>query len=322
MRVVYATLVLVFTAVPGLAQVVSYEATSFPDDTVPPWERETFCTPERSLVDGVLVINVEIGECGPPPGGDSDAYRRDLDDFEGVQSFFVEFRLKTDGNRSEIVGQAPAAVAAGSLGAVRYNWTIAHDQVKLVRDVLLPILFFDIDPDVFHTFRLELRDTSSYTWFIDGAVVDSGTPEGAYPSFFPTLGWLASAFEMDSQTQLDYLRYGVIPVDGSGDFDSDGAVDANDQFYFEECLDNSGENVDAGPGCRWADFDGDSDVDCDDWDAFETAWTGAGDPTVAAACAVPPIPAVSTWGMMVMTLCVMILGTLLIRSRRFLLHRV
>ncbi len=316
MRVVYATLVLVFTAVPALGQVVSYEATSFPDDTVPPWERETFCTPERSLVNGVLIIDVEIGECGPPPGGDSDVYQRELDEFEGELTFFIEFRLNTNGDRSEIIGQAPAAISASGFGEVRYRWTIARDQVKLVRDVLLPILFLDIEPDIFHTYRLELRDTTSYAWFIDGVVVDSGIPEGAYPSFFPFLGWQCRAFEMDTQTQLDYLRYGVIPVDGSGDFDTDGQINDNDQFFFEECLDNSGENVDAGPGCRWADFDADTDVDCDDWDAFDAAWTGAGNPTEPAACAAPPIPAVSTWGMMVTVLTLLSCGTIMIRRRK------
>ncbi len=120
---------------------------------------------------------------------------------------------------------------------------------------------------------------------------------------------------MDSQTQLDYIRYGVIPVDGSGDFDSDGGIDDNDQFFFEECLDNSGENVDAGPGCRWADFDGDTDVDCDDWNACESAWTGAADPTVPAACFVEPIPAVSTWGMGVMVLTLLCCGTIILRGR-------
>ncbi len=306
-------LFVLMAAVSARGQVVSYEAISFPDEAAPPWVRIDFCTPTRSLVNGVLVIDVEIGECGPPPGGDSDAYRRELDEFVGANTFFVEFRVRTDGDRSEIIGQSPFALAASSQGPVAYNWTIARDQVKLVRDVLLPILFLDMAPDDFHTFRLELRDTTSYIWFIDGVEVDSGVPEGAYPFGNPFLVWQASANELNSQTEIDYVRYGVIPVDGSGDFDSDGAVDENDQFFFEECLDNSGENVDAGPGCRWADFDQDSDVDCDDWDAFEMAWTGAGNPTPPAACFVAPIPAVSTWGMMVMTLGVMIVGTLLVR---------
>ena len=322
MRTVYTMLGLFLSAVPALGQVVSYEATSFPDDSTPPWERELLCTPQRVIDDGIFVVAVNVGECFDPPGGEWDFYQRDLDDFDGQPTFFIEFRLMTDGDRSEIVGQAPAVVSASSLGEVRYSWTIARDQVKLVRDVLLPILFLDIAPNIFHTFRVELRDTSSYIWYIDGLEVDSGTPEGAYPSFFPFFIWGFEVHEMDSQSKIDYLRYGVIPIDGSGDFDTDGAVDNNDQYFFEECLDNSGANVDAGPGCRWADLDGDTDVDCDDWDAFEAAWTGAGNPTEPAACFVPPIPAVSTWGMVVMTLGVMILGTLLIRSHRFLLHRV
>ncbi|MCH8146976.1 MAG: hypothetical protein IH987_03155 [Planctomycetes bacterium] len=313
MRIVYTVLCLGLLAGLAPGQVVSYEATSFPDDATPAWERETFCTPERSLVGGVLVMDVEIGECGPPPGGDSDIYRRDLDDFEGDPTFFVEFRSMTDGDRSEIIGQSPLALTAGSFGELTYGWTIARDQVKLFRDALLPILFFDIAPDVFHTYRLELRDTTSYAWFIDGVVVDSGIPEGAYPSVFPVLGWRAKVSEMDSTSEIDYVRYGVIPIDGSGDFDSDGQVDENDQYFFEECVDNSGENVDAGPGCRWADFDADTDVDCDDWDAFDAAWTGAGNPTVPAACFVPPIPAVSTWGMMVTLLTLLSCGTIIIR---------
>ena len=70
-----------------------------------------------------------------------------------------------------------------------------------------------------------------------------------------------------------------------------------------------------GPGCRWADFDADTDVDCDDWDAFDAAWTGAGNPTAPAACA-PPIPAVSTWGLAVLGLLVLTVGSVMIARRR------
>ena len=69
------------------AQVVSYEAISFPEDVG--WERDTFCNPERSLVDGWLVQHVETGECGGPPGGDRDSYTRSITGFAGGGAFFV-----------------------------------------------------------------------------------------------------------------------------------------------------------------------------------------------------------------------------------------
>ena len=120
-----------------------------------------------------------------------------------------------------------------------YHWTIARDQVKLARDALLPILFFDIEPNIPHRFRLEVFGSELYRWYIDGAIVDSGIPEGAYPSASSFIVWQVRAHETDSTTRLRYLRFGRIPLDGSGDFDSSGAVDEFDVFYFDECVTRS-----------------------------------------------------------------------------------
>ena len=63
---------------------------------------------------------------------------------------------------------------------------------------------------------------------------------------------------------------GVIPADGSGDFDSDDDVDLDDYYFFQDCV--TDPNTDAGPGCVWADFD--FDVDLIDFSHFQAAFTG------------------------------------------------
>ncbi|MCH9002544.1 MAG: hypothetical protein IIC02_08215, partial [Planctomycetes bacterium] len=243
---------------------------------------------------------------------------RTIDEFNGSPTFFHEYRVETDGDRSEIPGGAPTVLAFGNNFGVHYNATVSRDQIKLFRDVLEPILFFDLTPGVPHTIRLELFNDpppATYRWYVDGVIFDEGLAEGAFPADDARITWRGKSWFLPCENRWQYIRYGLIPADGSGDFHSDGEVDSDDQYFFEECLDNSGENVDAGPGCRWADFDGDSDVDCDDWDAFETAWTGAGNPTVPVACGGVLIPAVSTWGMTVTLLTLLCCGSILFRGR-------
>jgi len=36
----------------------------------------------------------------------------------------------------------------------------------------------------------------------------------------------------------------------------------------------TGPNINAGPGCRWADMDADTDIDLHDFGAFQAAFTG------------------------------------------------
>lgn len=187
------------------------------------------------------------------------------------------WRMRTNGDRSEIVGVAPAMLSAGSLGAVKYHFTIARDQVRLIRDNLLPIVFVDIDRGVSHTHRLELYADALYVWYIDAEVVDSGIPEGSYPSFFPSLTWGAQSWFLENETRWDYIRYGTIPQDATGDYDSDGAVMLDDYYFFHECLSDArpelpgGPEGNSGPGCRFADFDFDTDTDLRDFAAFQNA---------------------------------------------------
>ena len=59
-----------------------------------------------------------------------------------------------------------------------------------------------------------------------------------------------------STTTWDYFRWGDIPEDGGGDFDSDGFIDQRDYFFFHDCFARRGPGSDDGPGCRFADMDG------------------------------------------------------------------
>ncbi|MCH7702202.1 MAG: hypothetical protein IID37_10985 [Planctomycetes bacterium] len=254
-------------------QVFSYECDSFPEDSG--WEVVSqFCDPETWLDGGWYFQHVEPG-CGGPPGGGQDEYTRDIGEFADESTFFVEWVVETDGSNSEIDGVAPAALAAGGFAGILYHFTISADQVRFLRDASFPIVWVDIQPDVPHTYRLELYGAELYIWFIDGQVIDSGRPEGAYPNLFSLISWRGKSWYLESTTQWDYIRYGTIPKPGSGDFDSDDDVDLDDYYFFHDCV--TGPNTNAGPGCVWADFDGDSDVDLIDFGHFQANFTGSAD---------------------------------------------
>ena len=175
---------------------------------------------------------------------------------------------------------APASIVAGGQSGVNYHFTIARDQVRLIRDSQLPFIFADIDPAIPHLYRLELQGSDSYRFSIDGIEIDAGVPEGAYPTDDSFLVFGATAAIEASTTRWDYIRFGAIPIDGSGDFDSDEDVDGSDFYFFHECMTNDrpgingGPDLDAGPGCRFADFDTDNDVDLLDFAEFQLTFTG------------------------------------------------
>jgi uncharacterized protein (DUF362 family) len=99
---------------------------------------------------------------------------------------------------------------------------------------------------------------------------------------------------------------------GAGDFDDDGDVDFADSVEFAACFTGPGGGP-AEPGCSSGDFDGDLDVDCDDWGQFQFVWTDAGDPPPLAECLANPIPTVSEWGMVVMTLLLVTVASIVMR---------
>jgi len=226
---------------------------------------QAFCDPGEIAQSGLLVQTVEMCPGYDPPEGQQFDYFRLLDDFDGAPSFFVEWRAETTGDRAEIPYTAPAALVVGSFGPVFYHVTFARDQVRLIRDNLLPIIYSDTTADRPHTYRIELVGTISYSWYIDNLLIDAGIPEGAYPSFSPQLNIRAKARFGPSVTTWDYIRYGTIPQPSSGDFDSNGTVDANDAYFFLDCL--LGPDS-AGPGCRWADMNNDGTVNGEDVQLF------------------------------------------------------
>jgi len=259
--------------------VVSYEGNSFPP--APGWYvGQNWCDTEEWVDGGHFYQRVEFCEGYDPPEGQQSSYRHSLDEFIGSERFFVEWRVETDGDRSEIPFGAPALLSAWNRGSVMYHFVIAPDQIRFLRDNLLPIWYIDVQPSIPHVYRLELYGDVLYTLYIDGQVIDAGVPEGPYLSAEPGIIFRAKAYFVESTTIWDYIRWGDIPVDGSGDFDSDGGVDLGDFYFFHECLTNrrlginGGPDNDAGPGCRFADFDDDTDVDLRDVADFQNTFTG------------------------------------------------
>jgi hypothetical protein len=262
-------------AAPGRADVFSYECTSFPPEGG--WQLvQALCDPQQWLVDGWLFHHVEQCPGYPPPAGQQFDYTRDLADFAGEEAFFIEWRVQTDGDASEIIGVAPASVSAWGFSGVWYHATMARDQIRLYRDANLPILWVEIAAGVPHTYRVELLSDQLYTWFVDGQVIDSGVPEGPYPTWDSAINWRTKSWYLPNTTKWDYIRYGTIPEPGSGDYDSDGDIDDADLAAFHDCL--LGPDAD-GPGCSWADMNGEGIVNGADIPAFVDALLAPGQPT-------------------------------------------
>lgn len=251
----------------ALAAIFVYEAQSMPD--VSGWQTvQNYCNPLLSIQNGWFCEIMDVCPGVPPPGGQQATYRRDIAEMAEAEAFFVEWRVQTTADKSELNWGGGAALSAASHGDVNYAFKIAADRAELNRDNLLPLAIADIDAGVPHTYRLELVGAVSYVWYIDGQVVDSGSPEGNYPSAEPFIVWRANVAFLPSTTQWDYIRYGTIPADGSGDFDSSGAVDANDVYFFLDCLLGPDST---GPGCRWADMNHDGATNAADIQQFVAA---------------------------------------------------
>ena len=209
--------------------------------------------------------------------GARDVYRRSLESFNGEATFFTEFRLQADGDRSEIPFGAPTVLVLGNDAGVLYHITVSRDLVQFFRDAHLPIWLLEIEAGIPHTSRIELYP-DRYAFYIDGYLIDEGVPEGPFPAFDPRITWQGQSWYLPCENAWDYIRYGRIPEDASGDYDSDGAVRLDDFYFFHECLTNvrpginGGPDNDAGPGCRFADFNADADTDLADFADFQNAF--------------------------------------------------
>lgn len=295
---------------PALGDVFSSEF--FSDPVAEGWQPALqHCDPITWTEGGWYYQELDEDACPGPGSGAQDAFVRSVQEFNGHPLWFVEHRVLTTGDRSEIPGAAPTVLAAGNAFGVGYNVTVACDQLKLLRDTDVPVLFFDVQPGIPHVIRLELDNGAPaiYRWYIDGLLADEGLAEGPFPAADARVTWLGGSWQLPTLNAWDYIRYGDIPADGSGDFDTSGTIDTRDFYFFGEYF--SGEAIDAGPGGRWVDFDGDADVDCSDWEAFRASWTDtAHDPPVFIPCFEGEIPALSEWGVGVMLLLVLTTATM------------
>jgi len=262
-------LLLTLAAAPAHAQVFSSEFCS--DPASEGWgPLLQYCKPDTWNEDGWYHQKLDLEACPPGPGGGRDVYRRSLEPFNGTTPFFEEFRVVTDGDRSEILGGATALVAVGCSCPVIYHITVTRDLVRFLRDLDVGSSFIEIEPGVPHTYRIELYP-DRYAFFIDGYLIDEGVLVGPFPAYDSRITWQGSSWFLPNETWWDYFRYGRIPDDGSGDFDSDAFVTLADFYFFHECLTNvrpginGGPDNDAGPGCRFADFDADADTDLADF---------------------------------------------------------
>jgi len=202
----YTLLTLLGLAVPATAQVVSYECNSFPEEFG--FERiKRLFPPERWLDNGLFFLHCEVvfpQRCE----GEDDFYRWPLEAFAGVPHFVVQWRVITDGPRSEILDVAPASLVAGGRSGIVFHSTIARDQVRYFIDLHLPV-WIDIEPDTPHEFRLDIFSKFWYEFSIDGKVHVAGVPEGTYPTADSRITWGARAACHDSTTAFDYIRFGV-----------------------------------------------------------------------------------------------------------------
>jgi len=256
----------------GNRAVVVYECDVLPESAG--WEREIAGTPgaEREIADGWFVQTVDLPNGWTGPDGDFDGYRVTLSAFAAADTFFVEWRAITD-NPGWLLDKDATPVAVSAAGNTpSYHTTSTADAIQLRHTVTVPDIVVPVVPDVPHTVRLEFPTSNSYTWYLDGQEVVSGTSTAPYPDTSSFLIWGVRRSYVDSTTRWDYIRFGVIPQDGSGDYDSDGALTLFDHYFVRECMADGGPDTNAGPGCRFADFDGDTDADLLDFAEFQNTF--------------------------------------------------
>ena len=133
-----------------------------------------------------------------------------------------------------------------------------------------------------------------------------------------TRSYLASQYGAWDESDATFE---VVALNAFGDFDGDSDVDTDDFNEFTTCF-TGPDNGPVAPGCEPGDFEPDDDVDCDDWDQFVLAWTASGDPPYFAPCesGPEPIPAVSSWGTLVVALLILTAGSILAGGRRILMQ--
>lgn len=277
-----ARITMLFLLTPfAIGSVVRYEGDRFPEEAG--WVVfDRYCQPTEWIEAGEFCQQLVVCPGQQPPRGQRAVYERSLAEFEGTPTFFVEWRVHTDAPRSEIPWGGGARLAIGGFQGISYSFYIASDQAKLYRGSMHPIMFVDLDPAVAHTFRLELIGDEQYTWRIDGVIVDSGIPVGAFPSARnDIINWAGASRWFPNTTRWDYIRYGTIEpakrveIDTAepwirGDVNCDGLISIFDIDPFVLALIDTAEYAAQYPDCDivTADVNTDGYVNSFDIDAF------------------------------------------------------
>ncbi len=205
---------------------------------------------------------------GTPPYGELDGYRRTIAELASNPAFFLQWSVETNAPTADIDG-GPVVMSASGNGPALYHFVITDGLVRFsLGNPTQTTLFVPIATGTSHRYRLEVRNSTGYAWYIDSRLIDSGTSAGPYPTGSSRITWAAQYYFHDHTARWDYIRYGTIPQPGSGDYDSNGVVDATDAYFFLDCLLGPDAN---GPGCRWADMNSDGKVNGDDIQQFTAA---------------------------------------------------
>ena len=207
------SLMIVFWTRGASASTVSYEGQVFPEDAG--FERAGTFDADRWLADGWFLHHVDLGEWPPPPYGEQDFYRRDLADYV-ASPFFAEWRILSDAPDSEVDQQNGAALIVFTGGGVSYHFNMASGLTRILRGVPYPTRYFEIEPAIPHSYRLEVYGADYFEFRIDGSVVDSGEPEGDFPTPDALMSFGTQFYMSESTSQWDYVRFGAIPEPATG----------------------------------------------------------------------------------------------------------
>jgi len=197
----------VLPAVPGWAQMVSYEGDSFPEEQG--WERRPrprLC--ERWLEEGWLYFECESLDKNPC-GGEDDFYRWDIADWANAPRFVLEGRIATNGPNSELIAVAPASLVASGTSGIRFHTTVSRDEAIFFWDPDVYAVIVSLDPKVSHEFRVDVYGGFWFEWSVDGVVHEWGSVGRQYPTADSFIIWGVRAACFDNLSAFDFVRFGT-----------------------------------------------------------------------------------------------------------------
>jgi hypothetical protein len=193
---------------------VSYEGYGLPEEMG--FTRVTQYDPERWTEEGFFYQQIDVGGgTGQPYDGDYDDYRWPLSSYVGAP-FFAEWRVETNAPDSEVDWHNGGAFVVAYGGGVNYHFNMAAGLARILRGYPYPTQYFEIEPGVPHTYRLEVYGGDYFELRIDGAIMDAGEPEDVFPTPTAEIFFGARYYQSEHTTQWDYVRFGTIPEPATG----------------------------------------------------------------------------------------------------------